>query len=97
LAPFSAIEPDLRAKRVALIKFDAPWMHLSYGLFYPRKRALSRVAQLFVTQLRQVEASIQAREQRALAKIDVRKRARRAATRKTRATDGRKPAAGRRK
>lgn len=97
LAPYSAIETDLRAKRVSLIKFDAPWMHLSYGLFYPRKRALSRVAQLFVTQLRQVETTIQAREQRALAKIDVRKRARRKAAKKTRVAEPRTRAAGRRK
>lgn len=81
LAPYSALEPDLRAKRLALVRFDAPWMHLSYGLFYPRKRSLSRVAQLFVTQLRQVEAAIQAREQRALARIDSRRRRRKAAGR----------------
>jgi len=53
-------------------------MHLSYGLFYPRKKALSRVAQLFVTQLRQVEAAIQAREQRSLARLTGRKRPRKA-------------------
>ena len=79
IAPFPAIEGDVRANRIALIPFDAPWMHLSYGLFYTRKRALSRVAQLFVTQLRQVESAIQAREQRALARISVRKRSRKAA------------------
>ena len=79
IAPFAAIEPDLRARRVALIGFDAPWMHLSYGLFYPRKRALSRVAQLFVTQLRQVEAALQEREQRALVRLDASKPGRRKA------------------
>ena len=45
------------------------WLHLSYGLFYPRKRTLSRAAQLFVAQLRQVETEIQAREHRALARM----------------------------
>jgi LysR family nitrogen assimilation transcriptional regulator len=69
VAPVTAIEPDLRAERLSLIPFDAPWLHLSYGLFYPRKRSLSRAAQLFVTQLRQVETDIQVREQRALARI----------------------------
>ena len=76
LAPLTAIEPELRARRVALIPFDAPWMHMSYGLFYPRKRSLSRAAQLFVTQLRQVETAIQAREQRALARMNIKRRGR---------------------
>ena len=74
LAPLTAIEAELRAGKVALVPFDAPWLHLSYGLFYPRKRTLSRAAQLFVTQLRQVETDIQTREHRALARMDVKKR-----------------------
>lgn len=76
LAPMTAIEADLRARRLALIPYDEPWMHMSYGLFYPRKRALSRAAQLFVAQLRQVETLIQEREQRALARISVERRGR---------------------
>jgi len=83
IAPLSAIEADVRAKRLALIRYDAPWMHLSYGLFYPRKRALSRVAQLFVTQLRQVESAIQASEQRSLARLNMRKRTRKSARNRT--------------
>jgi DNA-binding transcriptional LysR family regulator len=83
IAPLSAIEADVRAKRLALIRYDAPWMHLSYGLFYPRKRALSRVAQLFVTQLRQVESAIQASEQRSLARLNMRKRTRKPARNRT--------------
>jgi hypothetical protein len=82
LAPLAAIEAELRTNKVALVPFDAPWLHLSYGLFYPRKRSLSRVAQLFVTQLRQVEALIQASEQKALA--------RKTAKRKTKKTTARK-------
>jgi DNA-binding transcriptional LysR family regulator len=78
IAPLSAIEADIKGKRLALIGYEAPWMHLSYGLFYPRKRSLSRVAQLFVTQLRQVESAIQAREQRSLARLNIRKRSRKA-------------------
>jgi DNA-binding transcriptional LysR family regulator len=74
LAPLTAIEAELRAGKVALVPFDAPWLHLSYGLFYPRKRTLSRAAQLFVTQLRQVETDIQTREHRALARMDVKKK-----------------------
>jgi LysR family nitrogen assimilation transcriptional regulator len=70
IAPLLAIEPDVRAKRVALLPFVAPWMHLSYGLFYSRKRPLSRVAQLFMTQLRRVETELQAREQRAIARLE---------------------------
>ena len=69
LAPLVAIENEVRAKKLVLIPFDAPWLHLSYGLFYPRKRTLSRAAQLFVAQLRQVETEIQAREHRALARM----------------------------
>ena len=95
LAPFAALEADLRGGRVALLPFTAPWMHLSYGLFYPRKRSLSRVAQLFVTQLRQVEAALQAREQRALVRLEGRRRPRRAAPRK-KSTPARRPAAARR-
>jgi len=83
LAPLGALENDLRARKLVLIPFTAPWLHLNYGLFYLRKRALSRVAQLFMTQLRQVEATIQASEQRALARLDVRRRPRRSTTRKT--------------
>jgi DNA-binding transcriptional LysR family regulator len=83
IAPWSAIENDVRAERLAPIRFEAPWMHLSYGLFYPRKNALSRVAQLFVTQLRQVETTIQTREQRSLARMTGRKRARKAVRKTT--------------
>jgi LysR family nitrogen assimilation transcriptional regulator len=82
IAPLSMVEADVRAQRLALIRYDAPWMHLGYGLFYLRKQALSRVAQLFVTQLRQVAAEIQAREQRALARMKGRKRSRKAVGRR---------------
>ncbi len=74
LAPLSAIESELRAGKLALVPFDAPWLHLSYGLFYPRKRSLSRAAQLFVTQLRQVETDIQAREHRAVSRMKLRRK-----------------------
>jgi DNA-binding transcriptional LysR family regulator len=74
IAPLVALEADLRARKVALLRYSAPWLHLSYGLFYSRKRALSRVAQLFMTQLRRVETELQAREQRALARLDGSKR-----------------------
>jgi DNA-binding transcriptional LysR family regulator len=83
LAPLGALENDLRARKLALIPFTAPWLHLNYGLFYTRKRALSRVAQLFMTQLRQVETTIQEREQRALARLDARQGPRRAGARKS--------------
>jgi hypothetical protein len=69
LAPLTAIEPELRTGKLALVPFDAPWLHLSYGLFYSRKRSLSRAAQLFVTQLRQVETVLQTQEQRVLARM----------------------------
>ena len=85
LAPLVALEQDLRTREISLLPFTAPWLQLSYGLFYTRKRPLSRVAQLFMTQLRQVEVVLQAREQRALVRLDGKKRTRRAATkRKTR-------------
>jgi DNA-binding transcriptional LysR family regulator len=74
LAPLVALETELRAGRITLLPFTAPWLHLSYGLFYSRKRALSRVAQLFMTQLRRVEADIQSREQRALLRLETSKR-----------------------
>jgi DNA-binding transcriptional LysR family regulator len=74
VAPLVALEAELRARRIALLSFTAPWLHLSYGLFYPRKRALSRVAQLFMTQLRRIEADIQAREQRALLRLEAPRR-----------------------
>jgi DNA-binding transcriptional LysR family regulator len=91
LAPLTAIEPELRSGKVALVPFDAPWLHMSYGLFYPRKRSLSRAAQLFVTQLRQVETGLQVRAQRAVARVDVKGKAKAksrkapAATRRARA------------
>ena len=69
LAPLVAIEAEVRSKKLVLSPYDAPWLHLSYGLFYPRKRSLSRAAQLFVAQLRQVETEIQAREHRVLARM----------------------------
>ena len=84
LAPLAAIEPELRSGKLALVPFDAPWLHLSYGLFYARKRSLSRAAQLFVTQLRQVETILQMREQRAVARMNVKRK-----TRKTPAKSGR--------
>jgi len=74
LAPLTAIEAELRSNKVALVPFDAPWLHMSYGLFYPRKRSLSRAAQLFVTQLRQVETALQVREQRAVARTNLKGR-----------------------
>lgn len=85
VAPLVALEHDLRLQRVALLPFTTPWLHLSYGLFYTRKRALSRVAHLFMTQLRQVEAGIQEREQRALSRLEGQKkksRSRRASARR---------------
>jgi hypothetical protein len=86
-----ALEQELRSKQVALLPFAAPWLHLSYGLFYTRKRPLSRVAQLFMTQLRQVEVIVQTREQRALARLEGKTRPRRATSRRktrTRADSG---------
>jgi DNA-binding transcriptional LysR family regulator len=68
LAPLPALEAELRARKLVLVPFEAPWLHLSYGVFHPRKRALSRAAQLFVTQLRQVDAAIQARSERSRAR-----------------------------
>jgi DNA-binding transcriptional LysR family regulator len=90
LAPLGVLENDLRTRRLALVAFSAPWLNLNYGLFYQRKRALSRVAQLFMTQLRQVEAAIQAREQRALSRLSERKRPRRTGPRKATARSARK-------
>jgi DNA-binding transcriptional LysR family regulator len=78
LAPLTAIESELRAGKVALVPFDAPWLHMSYGLFYPRKKSLSRAAQLFVTQLRQVETALQVREQRAVARLSPKRKSRKA-------------------
>jgi DNA-binding transcriptional LysR family regulator len=78
LAPLIALEQELRSRQVVLLPFSAPWLQLSYGLFYPRKKPLSRVAQLFMTQLRQVEVGMQAREQRALARLEGGRKARRA-------------------
>jgi hypothetical protein len=69
--PLTAIETEFRSGKVALVPFDAPWLHMSYGLFYPRKRSLSRAAQLFVTQLRQVETALQVREQRAVSRMNL--------------------------
>lgn len=71
LAPLTAIETEARSGKVALVPFDAPWLHMSYGLFYARKRSLSRAAQLFVTQLRQVETALQVREQRAVSRTNL--------------------------
>lgn len=100
LAPLSAIESELRTGKLALIPFDAPWLHMSYGLFYPRKKSLSRAAQLFVTQLRQVETAIQEREQRALARMNPGRKGRKK-TAKTRSAGpprtSRPPAAKRRR
>jgi hypothetical protein len=88
LAPLTAIENELRAGKLALVPFDAPWLHLSYGLFYLRKKSLSRAAQLFVTQLRQVETALQVREQRAVGRMNLKgkgkSKARRTAARKSR-------------
>jgi DNA-binding transcriptional LysR family regulator len=91
LAPLTAIEPELRSDKLALVPFDAPWMHLSYGLFYPRKRSLSRAAQLFVTQLRQVETEIQAREHRALSRMNLKRRPARKGARSNAAGSGTAP------
>lgn len=83
LAPLVALDPELRVRRIALLPFTAPWLHLSYGLFYSRKRALSRVAQLFMTQLRRIEADVQVREQRALMRLEgPKRRARKQAARR---------------
>jgi DNA-binding transcriptional LysR family regulator len=64
LAPIPAIDLELRAGKLALVSFHAPWLQLSYGLFHLRKRPLSRAAQLLVTQLKQVDADMQARQRR---------------------------------
>jgi DNA-binding transcriptional LysR family regulator len=84
LAPLTAIESELRTGRVALVPFDAPWLHMSYGLFYQRKRSLTRAAQLFVTQLRQVETALQVREQRAVARTNLKGKGRKSPARTVR-------------
>ena len=86
LAPLTAIETELRAGKLALVPFDAPWLHMSYGLFYSRKRSLSRAAQLFVTQLRQVETLLQVREQRAVARMKLGRKPRRSTAKAGRAS-----------
>jgi DNA-binding transcriptional LysR family regulator len=68
LAPLPVIEADVRAGRLAAVSFEAPWFRASYGVFRARKRGLSRAAQLFVTQLRQVDVAIQARAARGAAR-----------------------------
>jgi DNA-binding transcriptional LysR family regulator len=67
--PLGALAAELRAGKLALLRFDAPWMRLSYGLFHSRRRPLSRVAQLLLIQLRQVEDDIEAQGRRALARL----------------------------
>jgi DNA-binding transcriptional LysR family regulator len=94
LAPLTAIETELRAGKIALVPFDAPWLHMSYGLFYPRKKSLSRAAQLFVTQLRQVETGLQVREQRAVARMSPKRKARKTPAKARRAA---KPTTARRR
>ena len=86
LAPLTAIEAELRSGKVALVPFDAPWLHMSYGLFYPRKHSLSRAAQLFVTQLRQVETALQVREQRAVSRTNLKGKGKTKSKGKTRRT-----------
>ena len=90
LAPLTAIEAELRSGKIALVPFDAPWLHMSYGLFYPRKRSLSRAAQLFVTQLRQVETALQVREQRAVSRTNLKGKGKAKSKAKTK---GRRPTA----
>lgn len=70
IAPLGALTHELRTKQVVLLPFAAPWLQTNYGVFHPRKRPLSRVAHVFVTQLRQVALMLQAREQRALARLE---------------------------
>ena len=79
---------ELRTKQVALLPFAAPWLIASYGVFYTRKRPLTRVGQLFMTQLRQVEVLVQTREQRALARLEGQRRTRGASGRRGRRTAG---------
>jgi len=73
LAPLAAIDSDVRAKRVALVAFEAPWLQTSYGVFHSRKRTLSRVAQLFVSQLRQAETAMRVRERSAPSRLRARR------------------------
>jgi len=97
LAPLTAIETELRSGKVALIPFDAPWLHTSYGLFYLRKRSLSRAAQLFVTQLRQVETALQVRAQRAVARTNLGGKAKSRSRAKAKSGRGKSAAAARRR
>jgi DNA-binding transcriptional LysR family regulator len=104
LAPLTAIEQELRSGKFVLVPFDAPWLHMSYGLFYPRKKAMSRAAQLFVTQLRQVETALQVRERRLVSRNELRQKPRRASKAKSKAKasgrtrpTGRKRAAAKRR
>jgi hypothetical protein len=81
------LESDLRAQRIALLPYTSRGLRLRNGVFYARKRQPSRVAQLFITQLKQVEATLQVREQRALARLeDTKRRAPRRRPRRARAT-----------
>ena len=92
LAPLTAIEAELRSGKVVLVPFDAPWLHTSYGLFYARKRSLSRAAQLFVTQLRQVETALQVRAQRAVARVSIKGKGKGGKTRSRKTSTRARPA-----
>ncbi len=95
LAPLAALDQDLQARRIVLLGFTAPWLQSSYGLFHRRKQSLSRVAQLFMAQLRRIESDLQAREQRALSRLEAPPAPARAASAPARRSRSRrKPAAG---
>jgi DNA-binding transcriptional LysR family regulator len=86
LAPLLVLERDLRAQRIALLPYATPSLRLRVGVIQLRRRQASRVAQLFTTQLKQVEATLRAREQRALARLQESKRGARRRTPRTTTT-----------
>jgi DNA-binding transcriptional LysR family regulator len=63
IEPLSVIRSHAPSGQLVAIDYRPAWMHTNYGIVYLKDRTLSPAAEAFITELRAVEAELEADEQ----------------------------------
>jgi DNA-binding transcriptional LysR family regulator len=63
IEPLSAIRSHAPSGQLVALDYRPAWMHTNYGIVYLKDRTLSPAAEAFMTELRAVEAELEADEQ----------------------------------
>jgi DNA-binding transcriptional LysR family regulator len=57
-APPILLADDVRAGRIGVVRYAAPWVRLNYGFIYLRDRMLSPAARAYMNEVRRIEAEV---------------------------------------